>query len=86
MEAALPRDSARHQLYPVSVAWAPPFTMLVDLVGHGDPQVTWTPHNERLAGRLEPLFQEVLGCIWEKVPGDISQGIRGSNRSIRCTL
>ena len=39
MEEALPRDLAARQLYPVSICWDPPFTMLVDLVGHGDPQV-----------------------------------------------
>ena len=27
------------ELYPVSLVWQPPFTMLVDLVGHGDLQV-----------------------------------------------
>ena len=39
MEEALPHDLAARQLYPISIGWDPPFTMLVDLVGHGDPQV-----------------------------------------------
>lgn len=43
MEAALPRDSSLHQLYPVSISWTPPYTMMVDLVGHGDPQVSLGP-------------------------------------------
>jgi hypothetical protein len=39
MEVSLPYDLRAKQLYPVSVVWQPPFTMLVDLVGHGDAQV-----------------------------------------------
>jgi hypothetical protein len=39
MEASLPYDLRAKQLYPVSLVWHPPFTMLVDLVGHGDTQV-----------------------------------------------
>ncbi len=39
MEASLPRDRQSAQLYPVSMVWQPPFTQLVDLVGHGDMQV-----------------------------------------------
>lgn len=39
MEEILPRDLAGKQLYPVSITWEPPFSMMVDLVGHGDPQV-----------------------------------------------
>ena len=39
MEPSLPHDLQRRQLYPVSLVWQPAFTMLVDLVGHGDPQV-----------------------------------------------
>ena len=38
MEAALPFDRQAKQLYPVSITWQPPFTMLVDLKGHGDLQ------------------------------------------------
>ena len=36
-----PSWQAPHQtgLFPVSVEWEPPFSMLVDLVGHGDHQV-----------------------------------------------
>ena len=36
MEAALPFDSAKKVLYPVSVSWQPAFTVMVDLVGHGE--------------------------------------------------
>ncbi len=45
MEAALPFDRQAKQLYPVSITWQPPFTMLVDLKGHGDLQA-WlsAPH------------------------------------------
>ena len=39
MEASLPRDWQSAQLYPVSMVWQPPFTQLVDLIGHGDMQV-----------------------------------------------
>lgn len=39
MEMSLPRDRLTPQLYPVSMVWQPPFTQLVDLVGHGDMQV-----------------------------------------------
>ncbi len=39
MEPALPRDRLAPQLYPVSMVWQPPFTQLVDLIGHGDLQV-----------------------------------------------
>ena len=39
MEKVLPRDLAAKQLYPVDINWHPHFTMLVDLVGHGDAQV-----------------------------------------------
>lgn len=36
-----PSWQAPHQmgLFPVSVEWEPPFTMLVDLIGHGDHMV-----------------------------------------------
>lgn len=36
-----PSWHAPHQtgLFPVSIEWEPPFTMLVDLIGHGDHQV-----------------------------------------------
>ena len=36
-----PSWQAPHQtgLFPVSIEWEPPFSMLVDLVGHGDHQV-----------------------------------------------
>ena len=30
----------RQGLYPVSMEWDPPFTMMVDLIGHGDLQVS----------------------------------------------
>lgn len=39
MESALPFDRQSKQLYPVSITWQPPFTMLLDLKGHGDLQV-----------------------------------------------
>lgn len=37
----MPSWQAPHQLglFPVSVEWEPPFTMLVDLIGHGDHMV-----------------------------------------------
>ncbi len=40
-----PSWHAPHQtgLFPVSIEWEPPFTMLVDLVGHGDHQVLSYP-------------------------------------------
>lgn len=38
-EPSLPYDLRAKQLYPVSMVWQPPFTMLLDLVGHGDVQV-----------------------------------------------
>ena len=43
MEEALPNDVKGPRLYPVSILWEPPFTMLVHLVGHGSLQVspTW---------------------------------------------
>ena len=36
-----PSWQAPHQtgLFPVSVEWEPPFSLLVDLIGHGDHQV-----------------------------------------------
>lgn len=36
MEEALPFDSKEKVQYPVSVAWQPPFTIMVDLVGRGE--------------------------------------------------
>ena len=42
MEPALPFDKQAKQLYPVSITWQPPFSMLVDLKGHGDLQA-WLP-------------------------------------------
>jgi hypothetical protein len=41
MEDALPHEvRGGGRLYPVDIQWKPGFTMLVNLVGHGDPQVT----------------------------------------------
>ena len=40
MEEALPNDVKGPRLYPVSILWEPPFTMLVHLVGHGSLQVS----------------------------------------------
>ncbi|CAK0732485.1 hypothetical protein CVIRNUC_000137 [Coccomyxa viridis] len=37
-EQELPFDRSDKQLYPVSVTWQPPFTMMVDLIGAGDLQ------------------------------------------------
>ena len=42
-EQELPFDRSDKQLYPVSVIWQPPFTMMVDLVGAGDLQVYLIP-------------------------------------------
>ena len=39
MEEALPFDSKQKVLYPVSVQWLPPFTIMTDLVDHGELQV-----------------------------------------------
>ena len=39
-EEDLPFDRSDTQLYPVSIPWRPPFTMLVNLMGQGDLQVT----------------------------------------------
>ena len=38
-EEMLPFERSDEQLYPISVTWQPPFTMLVDLIGRGDVQV-----------------------------------------------
>ena len=38
-EEMLPFDRKDEQRYPISIAWQPPFTMLVDLIGRGDVQV-----------------------------------------------
>ena len=43
MEEALPNDVKGPRLYPVSILWEPPFTMLVHLVGHGSLQVSLSP-------------------------------------------
>lgn len=44
MEDALPHEvKGARRLYPVDIQWKPGFTMLVNLVGHGDPQVQWVP-------------------------------------------
>ena len=56
MEEALPRDLVVKQLYPVSIAWEPPFTMMVDLVGHGDPQVPLYPPSP-------PTTLQVPSCV-----------------------
>ena len=40
-EQELPFDRSDKQLYPVSVTWQPPFTMMVDLIGAGDLQVVF---------------------------------------------
>ena len=42
-EQELPFDRSDKQLYPVSVTWQPPFTMMVDLIGAGDLQVSTHP-------------------------------------------
>ena len=39
-EQELPFDRSDKQLFPVSVTWQPPFTMMVDLIGSGDLQVS----------------------------------------------
>lgn len=57
MEPALPRDRLAAQLYPVSMVWQPPFTQLVDLIGHGNLQVCtallcWQPFSK---GRVLPV-------------------------------
>lgn len=54
MEPALPFDRQAKQLYPVSITWQPPFTMLVDLKGHGDLQA-WPPASRRLPSERYPL-------------------------------
>ena len=41
MEEALPFDSKEVMLYPVSMLWQPPFTVMVDLWGRGELQVSW---------------------------------------------
>jgi hypothetical protein len=67
MEPSLPHDAAARQLYPVSLVWQPPFTMLVDLVGHGDPQVRQRSKNSllRCAGPLhgDLLPQLAVGAL-----------------------
>ncbi len=45
MESALPFDRQAKQLYPVSITWQPPFTMLLDLKGHGNLQACLTASN-----------------------------------------
>eukprot|EP00884_Botryococcus_braunii_P017341 jgi/Botrbrau1/4290/Bobra.0390s0030.1 len=43
MEDALPHEvKGAKRLYPVDIQWKPGFTMLVNLVGHGDPQLKQT--------------------------------------------
>ena len=49
MESALPFDRQAKQLYPVSITWQPPFTMLLDLKGHGDLQAC--------------LFAQLASCL-----------------------
>ena len=43
-----PGEAQGRELYPVSLVWQPPFTMLVDRVGHGDPQVRLAIISQRL--------------------------------------
>jgi len=45
MESALPFDRQAKQLFPVSITWQPPFTMLLDLKGRGDLQACLTASN-----------------------------------------
>ena len=47
-EQELPFDRSDKQLYPVSVTWQPPFTMMVDLIGAGDLQVFFHPQSPNL--------------------------------------
>lgn len=47
-EQELPFDRSDKQLYPVSVTWQPPFTMMVDLIGAGDLQVVFHPQSPNL--------------------------------------
>ena len=60
------------ELYPVSVAWEPPFSMLVDLAGAGDVQAS------RLAAPVGPILIAILlsyacadysmrFCFWQQV-------------------
>ena len=58
-----PSWQAPHQtgLFPVSVEWEPPFTMLVDLIGHGDHQVCFLPLQESSAAcshdnSVQPMY------------------------------
>ena len=43
MEESLPFDRVENVLYPVSVWWQPAFTVMVDLIGHGELQVLPPP-------------------------------------------
>ena len=55
-----PSWQAPHQtgLFPVSVEWEPPFSMLVDLVGHGDHQVVTLIVSQHVHGPNHALHSE----------------------------
>ena len=52
MEKALPNDAKGARLYPVSIMWEPPFTMMVHLTGHGSRQVRRLPLSHAIVRRL----------------------------------
>ncbi|CAL8471301.1 g10843 [Coccomyxa elongata] len=76
MEMSLPRDRLTPQLYPVSMVWQPPFTQLVDLVGHGDMQAgvdvaatltAWGKWQPALApGRGPSVAEALIGSLGGK--------------------
>ena len=81
MEPALPFDKQAKQLYPVSITWQPPFSMLVDLKGHGDLQA-WLPRlsviyaMHPMHAAAQPLFhnrQALLGrtAVWQSCSAQI---------------
>ncbi|KAL3159283.1 hypothetical protein ABBQ32_011245 [Trebouxia sp. C0010 RCD-2024] len=77
-----PSWQAPHQtgLFPVSIEWEPPFTMLVDLIGHGDHQAGSDVSASLTAwGSWQPALAPTRGpTVLEALIGSL--GGRGSNR------
>lgn len=66
----MPSWQAPHQLglFPVSIEWEPPFTMLVDLIGHGDHMVySQSVAAPPLAGACAPALLQVLLSAFSKL-------------------
>lgn len=80
-----PSWQAPHQtgLFPVSIEWEPPFTMLVDLIGHGDHQAGTDVSASLTAwGNWQPALAPVRGpTVLDALIGSL--GSRSTTEKVR---